>query len=51
MLVRLMKGGKLLLYLRPVADGYRIQDYASESYRAYYDADGELDACGDYLQL
>ena len=44
MLVRMMKGGKLLLYLRPVTDGYRIQDYASESYRAYYDADGDLDA-------
>jgi hypothetical protein len=43
-LVRMIKGGKLLLYLRPVADGYRIQDYASDSYRAYYDADGELDS-------
>lgn len=44
MLVRLIKGGKLLLYLRPVKDGYRIQDYDKESYRAYYDADGELES-------
>ena len=44
MLIRMMKSGKLLLYLRPVADGYRIQDYGSESYRAYYDADGELES-------
>src|SRR5438046_292327 len=44
MLVRMMKGGKLLLYLRPVADGYRIHDYPNDQYRAYYDANGDLES-------
>ena len=44
MLVRMIKGGKLLLYLRPVADGYRIQDYPCDQYRADYDANGDLES-------
>ncbi|PSB29898.1 hypothetical protein [Stenomitos frigidus] len=44
MLVRMIKGGRLLLYLRPVADGYRIQDYPADQYRADYDANGDLEA-------
>jgi hypothetical protein len=44
MLVRLIKGGKMLLYLRSVKDGYRIHDYGKESYRAYYNSDGDLES-------
>jgi hypothetical protein len=45
MLVKMIKGGKLLLYLRPVGEGgYRIQDYKPDQYRCYNDANGDLES-------
>lgn len=45
MAIRLMKWGRVLLYLRPVGNGgYRIQNYPKDQYRCYYDATGDLES-------
>ena len=35
--------GKGLFYFRPVGDTYRLMWFSKENYRAYYDAEGELE--------
>tara|TARA_R100000458_G_scaffold29727_1_gene27278 strand:+ start:15872 stop:18112 length:2241 start_codon:yes stop_codon:yes gene_type:complete len=35
--------GKGLFYFRPIGDSYRIMWFSKDNYRAYYDAEGELE--------
>lgn len=44
MAIRMMKHGRLLLYLRPVGKTYKIQDYPASQYRAYRDRNGDLES-------
>lgn len=42
--IRMMKSGRLLLYLRPVGKTYKIQDYPAHQYKAYRDRNGDLES-------
>ena len=42
--------GKGLFYFRPVGDTYRLMWFSKENYRAYYDAEGELEEVEKKIQ-
>lgn len=42
--IKMMKRGRVLLYLRPIKRGYRIYDYTPDQYRADYDGYDDLQA-------
>lgn len=44
MVIRMIKDGRFLLYLRPNGSSYRIENYPKSAYRAYTNADGDLDS-------
>jgi hypothetical protein len=45
MFTRLMKDGRILLYLRPVGRTYKLEFYRADQYRVYQDAAGDVESC------